>query len=270
MSNPILNENFLKKEKVHYAEPVADENAARSGDDVRAYRERTFIAEEPMTVNGAINKTFVLFGCLLLAAMYTWNLMMNGFTDKAVLLCYGGAIVGFVLAMILAFSNARGAKFLAPAYAVAEGFFVGGISAMFEASWAGIVMQAVVATMAAMVSMLLLYRLNIIRATEKFRSVIFISTLSIAVIYLIQFIASFFGRGIPQIFTASPMGIGFSLLAVAIAALNLIIDFDFIDRGAAMMLEKRYEWYGAFGLMVTLVWLYLEMLRLLAKMSSRD
>ncbi len=269
MSNPILNENFLDKDKVHYAEPVADENTARNSDDIRTYQDRSFIAE-PMTVNGAINKTFILFGCLLLAAMYTWSLMMGGFMDKAVMLCYGGAIVGFILAMVIVFSNARGIKFLAPAYAVAEGFFVGGISAMFEASWSGIVMQAVTATFAALVSMLLLYRLNVIRATEKFRSVLLISTASIAVIYLIQIIASFFGRGIPQIFTASPIGIGFSIIVVAIAALNLIIDFDFIERGADCLLEKKYEWYGAFGLMVTLVWLYLEILRLIAKLNSRN
>lgn len=269
MSNPILNKRFLDKEKVHYAEPVAEDSAARNNEDINRYQEQAFIAE-PMTVNGAINKTFILFGCLLLAAMYTWSLMMDGFIDKAVILCYGGAIAGFILAMIIVFSNARGIKFFAPAYAVAEGFFVGGLSAIFEGTWSGIVIQAVTATFAAMVSMLLLYRLNVIRATEKFRSVLFISTWSVAVIYLIQFVASFFGRGIPQIFTASPVGIGFSIIVVAIAALNLILDFDFIEQGANRLLDKRYEWYGAFGLMVTLVWLYLEILRLLAKMSSRD
>lgn len=270
MSNPILNESFLDKDKVHYAEPVADENTARSDDDIRKYKGQSIYIAEPMTVNGAINKTFILFGCLLLSAMYTWNLLVNGFTDKALGLCFGGAIVGFILALVLSFSNARGAKFLAPAYAVAEGFFVGGISALFEASYSGIVFQAVTATFAALVSMLLLYRLNVIRATEKFRSVLFISTLSVALIYLIQIVASLFGRGIPQIFTSSSIGIGFSLIVVAIAALNLILDFDFIERGANNMLEKKYEWYGAFGLMVTLVWLYLEILRLLAKLNSRD
>ena len=117
--------------------------------------------------------------------------------------------------------------------------------------------------------MLALYRTGLIRATEKFRSVILISTMSIAVIYLIQIIASFFGRGIPQIFTSSNLGILFSLFVVAIAALNLILDFDFIERGSQAMLEKQYEWYGAFGLMVTVVWLYIELLKLLAKLNSR-
>ena len=158
---------------------------------------------------------------------------------------------------------------LTPLYAVCEGFFVGGISAMFEAAYSGIVFQAVAATFAAVISMLALYRVGLIKATEKFRSVILISTMSIAVIYLIQIIASFFGRGIPQIFTSSNLGILFSLFVVAIAALNLILDFDFIERGSEAMLEKQYEWYGAFGLMVTVVWLYIELLKLLAKLNDR-
>ena len=118
--------------------------------------------------------------------------------------------------------------------------------------------------------MLGLFKAGVIKATEKFRSVVLISTLSIGAIYLIQFIASFFGRSIPQIFTASPMGIGFSVIVIFIAALNLILDFDFIERGSENMLHKDYEWYGAFGLMVTIVWLYIEMLRLIAKLSSRE
>ena len=118
--------------------------------------------------------------------------------------------------------------------------------------------------------MLGLYKAGVIRATEKFRSVLLLATASIAVIYLIQFVASFFGRSIPEIFTASGIGIGFSILVVGIAALNLIIDFDFIERGAMSMLERDYEWYGAFGLMVTIVWLYIEMLRLIAKLNSRN
>lgn len=226
------------------------------------------LTAEPMTISGAINKTFILFGCLLASAAYTWWLMANGYSDKASMLCIGGAIVGFVLAMVIIFTR-KALPYLTPLYAVAEGFFVGGISAIFESTYTGIVFQAVTATFAALVSMLLLYKLNLIRATEKFRSVIFISTMSVAVIYLIQIVASLFGRGIPQIFTSSNLGIAFSVVVVAIAALNLIIDFDFIERGAEGMIEKSFEWYGAFGLMVTLVWLYLEMLRLLAKLSDR-
>ncbi len=242
MSNPVLNEKFLENERV--------------------------LQGEPMSINGSISKSFILFGVLLVAAAYTWFLMASGYTDMAGMLAVGGAIVGFILAMVIIFTR-KAMHILTPLYAICEGFFVGGISAMFEASYSGIVFQAVTATFAAVFSMLALYRTGLIRATEKFRSVILISTLSIAVIYLIQIIASFFGRGIPQIFTSSNLGIVFSLFVVAIAALNLILDFDFIERGAEAMLEKQYEWYGAFGLMVTVVWLYIELLKLLAKLNSR-
>ena len=147
--------------------------------------------------------------------------------------------------------------------------FLGGISAVFNAAYPGIVIQAVLATFAAMFTMLALYRLRVIQCTDKFRSVIYISTISIAVLYLIQWIASFFHYSIPAIFGAGTIGIGFSVIVVGIAALNLILDFDFIERGAQNMLPKDYEWFGAFGLMVTLVWLYVEMLRLLAKLRDR-
>lgn len=242
MSNPVLNEKFLENERV--------------------------LQGEPMSINGSISKSFILFGILLVAAAYTWFLMASGYTDMAGMLAVGGAIAGFILALIIIFTR-KAMHVLTPLYAICEGFFVGGISAMFEASYSGIVFQAVTATFAAVFSMLALYRTGLIRATEKFRSVILISTMSIAVIYLIQIIASFFGRGIPQIFTSSNLGILFSLFVVAIAALNLILDFDFIERGSEAMLEKQYEWYGAFGLMVTVVWLYIELLKLLAKLNSR-
>ena len=242
MSNPVLNEKFLENERV--------------------------LQGEPMSINGSISKSFILFGILLVAAAYTWFLMASGYTDMAGMLAVGGAIAGFILALVIIFTR-KAMHVLTPLYAICEGFFVGGISAMFEASYSGIVFQAVTATFAAVFSMLALYRTGLIRATEKFRSVILISTMSIAVIYLIQIIASFFGRGIPQIFTSSNLGILFSLFVVAIAALNLILDFDFIERGAEAMLEKQYEWYGAFGLMVTVVWLYIELLKLLAKLNSR-
>lgn len=242
MPNPILNDKFLDTDAV--------------------------LETQPMTVNGAINKTLILFALVMLPAAYTWSLVFQGFTDKASMLCIGGAIAGFILAMIIAFTR-KAVNVLAPIYAVCEGFFVGGISAFFEASYTGIVIQAVAATFGTMIAMLLLYKAGAIRCTEKFRAVIFTATLSIAIIYLIQIVASLFGRGIPQIFTASPIGIGFSLLVVGIASLNLIVDFDFIEQGAQRMLPREYEWYGAFGLMVTIVWLYIEMLRLLAKLRDR-
>ena len=147
--------------------------------------------------------------------------------------------------------------------------FLGGVSATFEASMPGIVSQAVAGTFAALFSMLILYRANVIRCTDKFRSVIFITTASIAVVYLVNFIGSFFGLHVPLINSSSTAGIVVTAVIVVIAALNLFIDFDFIERGAQNMLPKDMEWYGAFGLMVTIVWLYLEILRLLAKLQSR-
>ena len=240
MSNPILNDNFSEQEKVLYG--------------------------EPMTVNGTIQVAAFLGVLLVAAAAFVWSRYALGYTDLASMLTFGGAIVGFVLALIVTFTKT---KFLVPVYAVSEGCFLGGISAMMEASYPGIVSQAVLGTFAALFSMLVLYRVNAIKCTDKFRSVIFIATLSIAVVYLIDFIGHFFHYSVPALNSSSPIGIGISLVIVVIAALNLIIDFDFIERGARNMLPKDYEWYGAFGLMLTIVWLYLEILKLLAKVNSR-
>jgi len=240
MSNPILNERFTQTEGV--------------------------ITGQVMTVNGTLDKTFLLFLCAILPAIYTWQQFIAGFTDKAYMLMTVGAIAGFVMAMIVAFTKN---KYLTPVYAMCEGLFLGGISAVFNAEYPGIVIQAVLGTFAAMFSMLGLYRAGIIKCTDKFRSIIFTATISVAVLYLIQWIGSFFHYSIPAIFGAGTIGIGFSIVVVAIAALNLILDFDFIEKGSQAMLPKDYEWYGAFGLMVTLVWLYIEILRLLAKLRDR-
>ena len=134
----------------------------------------------------------------------------------------------------------------------------------------GIVAQAVMGTFAVLFSMLILFRLGVIKCTDKFRSVTFIATASIAVIYLVDIIGHFFYYSVPLINTATNFGIGFSLVVILIAALNFVIDFDFIERGSQELFEKKYEWYGAFGLMVSLIWLYLEILRLLAKLSDRN
>lgn len=240
MANPILNDRFTETESV--------------------------VSGQVMTVNGTLDKTFLLFLCAMLPAAYTWQQFTAGFTDKAGMLMTVGAIAGFVLALIISFTRN---KFLTPLYAMCEGLFLGGISAVFNASYPGIVIQAVLATFATMFSMLGLYRFGIIKCTDKFRSIVFISTISIAVLYLMQWIGSFFHYSIPAIFGTGTIGIGFSLIVVGIAALNLILDFDFIERGSQAMLPKDYEWYGAFGLMVTLVWLYIEILRLLAKLRDR-
>ena len=240
MANPILNEKFAEQERV--------------------------LQGEPMSVNGTIQITAFLGILLVAAAAFTWTRMSLGYTDLAAMLTGVGLIVGFILALIISFTRN---KYLVPVYAVCEGLFLGGVSATFEASYPGIVSQAVAGTFAALFSMLILYRANVIRCTDKFRSVIFIATLSIAAVYLINFIGSFFHMHVPLIDASSPVGIAVSVGICIVAALNLIIDFDFIERGAQNMLPKDYEWFGAFGLMVTIVWLYLEILRLLAKMQDR-
>lgn len=241
MANPILNDKFTEQERV--------------------------LTGEPMTVNGTIQITAFLGILVVAAAAFSWSRMALGYTDLGMMLMAGGAIVGFILALIICFTRS---KYLIPVYALCEGLFLGGISAAFEASYPGIVSQAVAGTFAALFAMLILYRTKMIRCTDKFRSVIFIATLSIAAVYLIDFIGGFFNMHVPLINSYSPAGIAVSAVICVIAALNLIIDFDFIERGSQMMLPKDMEWYGAFGLMVTLVWLYLEILRLLAKFQDRQ
>lgn len=242
MPNPVFNENIAQRE--------------------------TVLDSEPMTVNGAINKSFILFAILMASSLIVWNLFFKGYTDKAAMLGMTGFVVSIISFIVIMF-NRKAIAIAAPIYAGAEGLLLGGISAMFEKAYPGIAVQAIGATFAALFSLLFLYRIGAIKCTDKFRSVLFMSTLSIAGIYLINLIGSFFGLQIPQIFTSSAIGIGFSVLVVIIASLNLIIDFDFIERGAQQMLGKSFEWYGAFGLMVTLVWLYIEILNLLAKLRDR-
>ncbi len=242
MANPILNQNnFNSQERVYEG--------------------------GMMTVNGTIQITAFIGIILVVAAAVVWGKYMAGYTDFATMLTGGGAIIGFILALIISFTRN---KYLVPVYAACEGCVLGGISAVMETEFPGIVTQAVAGTFAALFAMLILYRYRIIQATDKFRSVIFITTLSIAVIYLVDLVSRLiFHLHVPLINSSSPAGILVSVVIVAIAALNLILDFDFIEKGEQMMLPKDYEWYGAFGLMVTLVWLYLEILRLLSKINRK-
>ena len=243
MSNPILNENFGTVSGV--------------------------IEDGVMTINGTIQKTLLMLGITIIAAAYNWGLFLQGFTDKAQIFGIVGAIAAFIAVIIVNFVK-KAAPLWAGIYSIGEGFFLGLISCFFERFYPGIVTQAVACTFAAMFSMLMLYRFNIIRCTEKFRSTIITATFSILIVYIIQFIASLFGRNIPEIFTASPIGIGFSVVVCIIAALNFILDFDFIEAGAQRLAPKYFEWMGAFGIMTSLVWLYVEVLRLLAKLNSRE
>ena len=242
MTNPVFNQKAIERENI--------------------------LESEPMTVNGAINKTFILFGLLVAASLVVWDMFFKGFTDKVMMLGMVGFVTSIISFIVIMF-NRKVINIAAPIYAASEGLLLGAISAFIEKSYPGIAIQAVGLTLMCLFSMLFLYRIGAIKCTEKFRSVLFISTLSICGIYLVNLIGSFFGLQVPQIFTSSLIGIGFSLVVVVIASLNLIIDFDFIERGAQQMLGKSFEWYGAFGLMVTLVWLYIEILNLLTKLRDR-
>jgi len=223
---------------------------------------------EPMTISGTVNKIFMLLACLVAGALMS---VYTLFTSQALVgpMLIGGSIIAFLLVLITCF-NIKIAKYTAAPYALCEGLVLGAVSALFEAQWPGIVMQAVFGTFAVMFVMLMLYKAKVIQYTQKFQAVLLTAMLSVVAIYLIQFIAMFFNRSIPLIWGAGPVGIGFSLLVIIIAAMALIQDFFFIENASQNMLSKDYEWYGAMGLMITLVWLYMEILRLLAKVNSRN
>lgn len=223
---------------------------------------------EAMTIDGTVNKAGVLLICVAVPAMWTWTLVRSGNPQLAMLLLLIGAIGGFITALVTIFKHAW-APVTAPIYAVLEGLVLGGLSAIFETNYPGIAIQAVMLTLGTLVALLLAYRAGIVRATEGFKMGVMAATGGIAIFYLVTMVLGFFGVQFPMIYGSGPIGIGFSLFVVVIAALNLVIDFDFIETGAAQGAPKYMEWYGAFALMVTLIWLYLEMLRLLSKLRSR-
>lgn len=222
----------------------------------------------PMTIDGTILKTVLLMAILLVAGAFSWNAYTTGQTMMAQGLMFGGLIVGFILAMIISFKPTA-APFLSPIYAACEGLALGSVSCMFEASYSGIVLQAIALSLAAMLSMLFLYTSRIIKVDNKLRAGIIIATFSIAIVYLASWILSFFGKSVPYIHGSGMIGIGFSLLVVGVASFNLLLDFDIIERGVQSYAPKYMEWYGGFALLVTLVWLYFEILKLLSKFASR-
>jgi uncharacterized YccA/Bax inhibitor family protein len=227
-----------------------------------------------MTVKGSIIKTFLLLAMAIFAASYTWYTVFNANNPSAVApWLWGGLISGFVLALIICFVP-KTAPYLAPLYAAAEGFALGAISAFFEAAFAesfpGIVLTAVSITLLTALVMLFCYQTGLIKVTNKLRSVIIIATISVGVFYFAVIIMNLFHVATPFYHGASWLSIGISAVIVVIAALNLLLDFDFIEKGSQMGAPKYMEWYGAFGLLVTLVWLYLEILRLLSKIASRN
>ncbi|MCC6290309.1 MAG: Bax inhibitor-1/YccA family protein [Chitinophagaceae bacterium] len=223
-----------------------------------------------MTVKGTLNKFGFMLLMVMASAFFSWYSFGKGVDVTPYM--WTGAIGGLVVAFVIIFKKTW-APYLAPAYALLEGLFVGAISAYYNFAFAEkapfIIVQAVGLTFGVALAMFVLYNMRIIRATETFKSVIITATAGIAIFYLITIVLRFFSIDIPFIHQGSTFGIIFSLIVVGIAALNLILDFDMIEKGSDAGAPKFMEWYGAFGLLVTIVWLYLEILRLLAKLNSR-
>jgi uncharacterized YccA/Bax inhibitor family protein len=254
-SNPMLTEEAFKKAA----------NAAKgfSGAEVGTSAMRH---EETMSIRGTVNKTFVLTAILLFTGYFSWNLAGTPYLGIAMI---GGIIGGLVMALITAFKKTA-APITAPLYAALQGLAVGGISVTFEMSYPGIVVQAVTLTVAVLVALLLAYSSGVVKATENFKLGVVAATGGIMIMYLVSFVMSLFGMNVGFLHDSSPLSIGISIVVVIVAALNLVLDFDFIESGANAGAPKYMEWYGAFGLMVTLIWLYMEILRLLAKLKDRE
>ena len=216
-----------------------------------------------MTIDGTVNKTSIALIILLVSAYYTFSTANTNFI-------FFGLIVGLILA-IATIIKKNWAPITVPIYAICEGLALGGISAIYESMYTGIVQQAIFLTMGIFAALLFAYKTKIIKATENFKLGVFAATGGIALVYLVSFVMSFFGSGlsIMSIQNASIMSICFSIFVVIIASLNLVLDFDFIEEASEIGVPKYMEWYATFGLLITLIWLYLEILRLLAKLQSR-
>ncbi|MFV0269238.1 MAG: Bax inhibitor-1/YccA family protein [Draconibacterium sp.] len=254
-------------------------NISKSSNPV--FRENVFSSDytnpsQAMTINGTMNKTALMLLLVIAGAVFTWNKFFDAIatSPEAGMAAVGpwllvGGIGGFITVLVTVF-RPQSSGISAPIYAVFEGLLLGGISAILEMQFKGVVIRAVALTMAVFLAMLFLYRSGAIKVTNKFMMVVFAATAGIALVYLVSFIAGLFGAQMSFLYDNSNFSIGFSLVVVAVAALNLVLDFSFIERASASGAPKYMEWYGAFGLMVTLVWLYLEILRLLSKVASRD
>lgn len=222
-----------------------------------------------MTVNGTINKVGVLLLLVIGAAAYTWKIVMGADPGRAGTFALAGAIGGFIVALITIF-RPQSSGITAPVYSILEGLFLGAISAIVNARYPGIAFQAVLLTIGTLFTMLFLYRSGRIRATPRFRRGVMMATGAVFFAYLVSWIMSLLGMPMGFMHSAGPLGILINLVIIGIAAFNLILDFDFIEKGAQLGAPKFMEWFGAFGLMVTLIWLYIEFLRLLSRFAGRN
>jgi len=278
MSNPLLNESTFDKMRQRHAGEAGWAAASGQSSGQASSTWAPPISDGPiseyrsgtMTVSGAASASLLLFSLLLISAAFGWMAVAE--PQPGVLsfppLAFVGAIVGFI-AVIIAVFKPMLSHVLGPVYAIGQGIFVGAISKMFDAAYSGIVLQAVATTLAVFGVMLFLYRTRVLRVTDKFRRVVIGATLGVAVLYLVSIVARLFGGEVSFITSSSGVGILFSLFVAGLAAFNLALDFDFIENGERMALPRRMEWFAAIGLLVTLVWLYLEVLRLLAKLRDR-
>ncbi len=241
-SNPALNENTFER--------------------------RVAVAGEAMTLQGTVNKTGVLLLCVVITAAWTWGIAHSQTPEAALPWMTGGLVGGLVFALVTIFKK-EWSPITSPIYALCEGLVLGGISALLERTYPGIAIQAMGLTFGVTAVMLMLYRTGILRATPKFTVGVVAATGGIFLVYMVDLVLGIFGRRVPLLNSAGPWGIGLSVVIVIIAALNLILDFDFVETGVHARAPKYMEWYGAFGIMVTLVWMYLEILRLLSKVRQR-
>jgi uncharacterized YccA/Bax inhibitor family protein len=255
-SNPALGENTFR-------------NMAGSQYGGYGGQYGTIDAAARMTLSGTVNKTGILLLCALASAAWTWNdfLQTRDINDVAGRLMIG-TFGGLIFALITVFKK-EWSPVTAPVYALLEGMVLGGLSAIFDLRYPGIAIQAVSLTFGTLFALLVAYRVGLIRVTQKFRLGVVAATGGIMLFYLAEMLLGFFGVHFTSVNGGGPIGIVFSLLVVGIAALNLVLDFDFVEQGVTYGVPKYMEWYAAFGIMVTLVWLYLEMLRLLSKINSR-
>lgn len=235
--------------------------------NAKTFEGHVAVAGEAMTLQGTVNKTGFLLFCTTATAAYTWWLVRTQ-PDAVAPWLWGGLIGGLVFALVTIFKK-EWAPFTAPFYALCEGLALGGISAVLNVAYPGIAIQALGLTFTVTVVMLLLYTSGILRATPKFAVGVIAATGGIFLVYVVDMVLRFFGHQVPMLNSNGPWGIGISVVIVIVAALNLILDFAFVETGVHQGAAKYMEWYGAFGIMVTLVWMYIEILRLLSKLRSR-
>ena len=229
------------------------------------------VASERMTLEGTINKTLTLLGLVSITAMLSYSIIGNN-PALGGIMTIGGAVLATILALVILFVRPQSPQVLMSMYAILEGLFIGGFSYMIENYYLGgtegVVLQALVGTMAVFFTMLGVYKFGLIKPTEKFVLVVSSLVGAIMILYLFNFILMMFGTTVPFLHSSGPIGIGISVIFIVVAALFLIVDFGMIENGVKYGAPKNMEWYGAFGLVLTLVWLYIEMLKLIAKLRD--